>query len=120
MATGARRHGVQEVDKGKREGQLHVAPRGYIALVGQIDYLANYLARRLLPQEPEDRALASILLALQNVIEYELELVIESFVNANPTSKNLSFANQIENGFVSFKTKFTWARARGLVDDHKA
>jgi hypothetical protein len=115
----ARRHGIHEVEKGKFEGQLHVATAKYNALRAEISYLENYLSRRLLPQDPEDRLLANIVLDLQNVIEYELTLVVELFTKKNPTKKNLQFSQAIKTGFVSFKTKFTWARARRLVSDHE-
>jgi len=113
----ARRFGAREVDKGENKGSLHVAPPGYVALLGEINYLENYLNRRLMPQEPEDASMARLLLALQNILEYEIELAIASFVKKNPTKKNLSFATEIQTGFVSFKTKFTWARARKIVTD---
>jgi hypothetical protein len=54
-------------------------------------------------------------LILQNLIEYELERVIVGFVQKNPTQQHLNFLNEIETGFVAFKTKFTWAYARQLV-----
>jgi hypothetical protein len=103
------------MEKGKMKGSRHVPPKRYVALLGEITYLEEYLAHRLLPQEPEDRKMANLLLILQNLIEYELEQVIEGFVQKNPTTEHLSFLNQIETGFVAFKTKFTWAHARNLV-----
>lgn len=111
----ARRFGVRDVRKGNMKGRQHIATARYKALLGEIIYLEDYLNRRLLPQEPEDRCLANILLALQNTIEREIELVIAHLVSRNATESNLRFLRDIETGFVSFKTKFTWAHARGLI-----
>jgi hypothetical protein len=113
----ARRFGAREVDKGKNKGSLHVAPPAYVAFVGEISYLEKYLNTRLMPQEPEDASMTRLLLALQNILEYEIELAIASFVKVNPAKKNRSFLAEIQTGFVSFKSKFTWARARKLITD---
>ncbi len=51
-----------------------------------------------MPKEPEDACMARLLLALQNTIEYEIELAIASFVKKNPTTKKLSFLNEIQTG----------------------
>jgi hypothetical protein len=110
----ARRFGG-DVEKGKMKGSYRVPPKGYLALLGEINNLEEYLSRRLLPQEPEDRKMANLLLILQNLIEYELERLIEVFVRNSPTTEHLNFVRQIQTGFVAFKTKFAWAYARGLV-----
>jgi hypothetical protein len=108
------------MEKGKMKGSLHAPPKGYVALLGEITYLEEYLSHRLLPQDPEDRKMANLLLILQNLIEYELERVIEGFVQNNPLKQYLNFLNQMQTGFVAFKTKFTWAQARKLItkDEH--
>jgi len=115
----ARRFVPREVDKGKNRGSIHVASTAYVALMGEMNYLESYLNRRLMPQEPEDACMARLLLALQNILENEVELAIASFVKKNPTKKNLSFASEIQTGFVSFKTKFTWAHSRKIVTDEQ-
>ena len=61
--------------------------------------------------------MANLLLILQNLIEFELEQVIAGFVNKTPSTQDVSFLNQIETGFVAFKTKFIWAHARNLVTE---
>jgi hypothetical protein len=107
-----RRFGANEVTKGKFTGGLHVATKAY---VGELTYLALYLNHRLMPQDPEEVHATVIMLNLQNILEYELELVIASYVNANKTANNQSFLDKSNAGFVSFKAKFEWALAKNLV-----
>ena len=115
----AKRFGAHEVTSGKRKGSIHVAPRSYTAFYGDLGYLKDYLKRRLLPQEPEDALMASILLDMQNILEYELELVIEHFVAENITRRNQAFLGHIRTGFVSFKNKFEWAYSKNLLTERE-
>ena len=110
-----KRFGAHEVTKGKWKGGLHVATDAYTAFLGQLLYLESYLNSRLLPQDPEEIHVTSIMLNLQNVLEYELELVIANYVATNNSKTNKSFLENIQSGFVSFKTKVEWARARKLI-----
>ena len=111
----ARRFGAREVTKGKWKGSLHVAPSSYTTFLGQLVYLADYFNRRLLPLEPEDVSMARIISNLQNLLEYELELLIEHYVAADKSKKNETFLKRIQSGFVSFKSKFAWAHAKKLI-----
>jgi hypothetical protein len=110
-----RRFGAHEVTKGKWKGGLHVATSAYTAFLGQLVYLETYLNSRLLPQDPEEIHATTIMLNLQNLLEYELELVIADYISANKTEKNKSFLEKINSGFVSFKTKFESALAKKLI-----
>ena len=76
-----KRFGAHEVTKGKWAGSLHVATRAYTTFLGQLDYLNTYLNSRLLPRHPEEVCVATIIVNLQNVLEYELELVIADYVS---------------------------------------
>jgi hypothetical protein len=113
----ARRFGARAVAQGARQGSLHVAPSRYVAFVGELSVLEEYLSNRLLPREPEDRQLANLTLILQNILEHELERSIEIYVRANPTGSHAEFLNKIQTDYVSFKAKFDWARARNLLTD---
>jgi hypothetical protein len=113
----ARRFGARAVAQGARQGSLHVAPSRYVAFVGELSVLEEYLSNRLLPREPEDRKLANLTLILQNILEHELERSIEIYVRANPTGSHAEFLNKIQTDYVSFKAKFDWARARNLLTD---
>ena len=110
-----RRFGAHEVTEGKWKGGLHVAPSAYTAFMGQLWYLEMYLTSRLLPQDPEEVFVTTIILNLQNVVEYELELVITVYVTTNKSKKNKSFLKNIQSGFVSFKKKFEWALTKQLI-----
>jgi len=74
-----------------------------------------YLNTRLLPQEPEEVSIARILLSLQNILELELEKAIRQFTKRNASDQNNAFLKKMENGFVSFKTKFEWAHSKRLL-----
>jgi hypothetical protein len=116
----ARRFGITEVASGLRNGDPHVATKRYREFVGELTYLQEYLAHRLLLLRPEERAIANVTLMLQNFVEHELELVIAIHVRANPTMRHREFLTKIETDFVSFKAKYDWARARNLLSDHEA
>ncbi|HEX7518426.1 MAG TPA: hypothetical protein VF345_14195 [Chthoniobacterales bacterium] len=118
--TAAKRFGVHEVKAGKHKGGLHVATKRYADFRGELTYLEDYLNRRLLPKEPEDVQIAGIMLNLQSIIEHELELLIKDYVSKNPSPKNQAFLGNMRDGFVAFKNKFTWARAKILLSkkDH--
>ena len=114
-----RKFGAHEVTKGKWKGGLHVATKAYTIFRGELIYLADYLNSRLLPQDPEEVLATAIMLNLQNILEYELELVIANYVIANKTAKNQSFLEKINSGFVTFKTKFEWALAKKLISKNE-
>lgn len=111
----ARRFGAHEVTAGKRRGSIQVAPSSYMSFIGELSHLEMYLNTRLLPQEPEEAYMARILLNLQNILEYELELVIAQFVAENSSRRNQDFLDSILTGFVSFKKKFGWAHSKRLL-----
>lgn len=114
-----KRFGFHEVKKGKFKGSLHVAPKCYKDFFSELNYLHDYLQRRVLPSEPEEILVRGILLDLQNIIEHEIEKLIEYYVQGNPTTRNQIFEKQIKNGFVSFKNKFEWLRSRNLLTDQE-
>ncbi len=115
----ARRFGAHEVTTGEHKGSIQIPPSSYVSFIGELRYLKEYLNTRLLPQEPEDAQMAQILLNLQNIMEYELELVIEHFVAENSTSQNQNFLKRIRTGFVSFKEKFGWAYSKDLLTERE-
>lgn len=112
-----RRFGAHEVATGRYKGTHHVGTKAHKIFFGEIVYLNDYLNRRLHPKEPEEVLVATIVLNLQSILEYELELVIANFVDANKTTENQAFLEEIFNGFKAFKVKFEWAFKRGLITD---
>jgi hypothetical protein len=110
-----KRFGAHVVKKGKFKGCLHVAAESFPKFHGELVYLCDYLNRRVLPKEPEEQEMSQILLALQNVLEYESEKLIRHYVENHQTRCNLEFVEKMEDGFVSFKSKFDWLRRKSLI-----
>jgi hypothetical protein len=80
-----------------------------------LQYLDLYFNNRLLPQEPEEAAMTRIILAVQNILEYETELAIAIVASRSSKPRDRDFQRKIEEGYVSFKSKFEWLRKRGLI-----
>jgi hypothetical protein len=110
-----RRFGVHEVKKGKFKGHLHVSTEAYQLFFGELAYLSDYLKRRLAPLEPEEGYMREILLDLENILEFELEYAIKRHAKIKPSKRTAAFVNNIDEGFVSFKSKFEWARKRSII-----
>jgi hypothetical protein len=114
----SRRFGVHEVKRGPFKGGLHHATKRYHAFKGELTYFLNYLSRRLLPSEPEESTMQGIILILQNLLEHELEALIARVVKSRGDGRDRKFQQRIVEGYVSFKTKYEWLRARGLIDQN--
>lgn len=115
MSSDTRRFGAREVKKGKYKGCLHISTKSYQNFMSELEYLNNYLNRRVLPKEPEEQTMSRILLALQNVLEHESEELIKHYVNNHKTKGNSDFIKKMEDGYVSFKSKFEWLRKKSLI-----
>ena len=48
----------------------------YLQFYFTLDMLNHHFDNWLLPREPEEAAMTRVILALQNILEYEIELVI--------------------------------------------
>jgi hypothetical protein len=69
----------------------------------------------LLPTEPEEVLIQSVLANLQNIIELEVEaLITKTSEQEHPRPRILQ---RMENGFVSVKSKTEWILARGLMSE---
>lgn len=112
-----KRFGAHEVKKGKFKGSLHIATESYQNFFAELTCLHMYLESRLLPAEPEEVLMREILLDLQNILEHESEDLIRCYVRDHPTQRNQRFANQMDDGFASFKSKLEWLRKRSLITD---
>lgn len=110
-----KRFGANVVKKGKFKGCLHIATESFKKFHSELGYLCNYLNRRVLPKDPEEQEMNQILLALQNVLEHESEELIRRYVENHRTKCNLEFVEKMEDGFVSFKSKFDWLRKKSLI-----
>jgi hypothetical protein len=71
----------------------------------------------LLPTEPEEVDIREILLSFQNILEYEADQLIQYYVRKNPSAKNTKFLKNIQQGYVSFKTKCEWLHKRRQITE---
>jgi len=111
-----KRFGFHEVTAGKHKGSLHYAGERYIKFLGELGLLSSYLERRIVPAEPEEVYMRSIILNLQNVLEQESEELIRFFVRGHGSNRMKKIVRAIDEGFVSFGSKSKWLKDNGLID----
>jgi hypothetical protein len=111
-----RRFGAHEVKKGPFEGGIHHATKRYFQFSGELSYFLTYLSHRLSPSEPEEITMQGIILILQNLLEHECERSIAHVVKTGGVERDREFQKRIAEGYVSFRTKYEWLRARELID----
>jgi hypothetical protein len=80
-----------------------------------LDRLNYHFDNGLLPREPEEVAMMRVILALQNILEYETELAIAAVASRSPKGRHDRFLKSIEEGYASFKSKFEWLLNKGLL-----
>lgn len=117
MRANTRRFGQHEVKEGPFRGNLHYAGDKYLRFIGELSYINSYLERRLVPTEPEEAHMRSIILNLQNTIEYESEELIRDYVKKEATERNLKFLKRIDEDFVCARSKNDWLKSKGLIDE---
>jgi hypothetical protein len=117
---GAKRYGAHVVERGKYKGALHAATRASQRFRGELLVVDNYLDTWVLPQEPEEATMMRIILNLQNIMEHEIELAIASTAERSEKEKDKRFQERIEQGFVSFKSKFQGLSKRRLITETEA
>ena len=103
--------------KGEYEGRLHVATESFQRFLGKLSFLGKYLENRLLPTEPEHILMRGIILNFQNLLENESEELINYYVHSHPVAANQRFKDRMDNGFMSFKSKFEWLYSKGLISN---
>lgn len=113
----AKRYGAHVVERGKYRGALHVATRASQRFRGELLVLDHYLDTWVLPQEPEDARMTRIILTLQNILEHEIESAISAFAASRGEHQVKQFQNSIEQGYVSFKSKFEWLFKKVLITE---
>jgi hypothetical protein len=87
----------------------------YLRFHSALDLLNHHFDNWLLPREPEEAAMTRVILALQNILEYETELVIAVVTSRSANPRDRKLQSRIEEDYASFKDKFTWLRAKGLI-----
>ena len=113
----SKRFGMHEIKKGKFKGAFHIATKDYKEFLGEISYLKDYLNRRILPAEPEEVLMTSILINLVNALDNEMVLIIKKHYKNKPSKNGDKLVERINEGFVSFKEKFTWMSKHKLIDN---
>ncbi len=119
MVKKTRRFGAQPVEDGAFEGSLHVATETYRRFFSELVYFHNYLNRRLLPEETEEVIMQGILTNMQNLLEHESEELIRHYAQQQGTVEDQQFQRRMDHGYVSFKSKCDWLRARSLIDQNE-
>jgi hypothetical protein len=101
--------------EGLKNATSHRLTRKYLQFYGALDLLNDHFDNWLLPREREEVAMTRIILALQNILEYETEHVIAVVASRSSNPRDRDFQRKIEEGYVGFKSKFEWLRKRGLI-----
>jgi hypothetical protein len=78
----------------------------YLQFYGALDMLNHHFDNWLLPREPEEVAMTRVILALQNILEYEIELAIAVAASRSSKRRDRNFQRRIEEDYVTFKSKF--------------
>jgi hypothetical protein len=115
MVRKTRRFGARIVEKGKYKGCLHVSTETARKFRSELWFLCEYLNDKILPREPEELSMSQIILAMQNILEYEMEMLIKNYVSKNPSKKDVNFTNKVSEGYISFKAKFEWLKEKKLI-----
>jgi hypothetical protein len=80
-----------------------------------LEMLNDHFDNSLLPREPEEGAMTRVILALQNILEYEIELAIAVAASRSSEPGDRNFQRRIEEDYVTFKSKFEWLWNKGLI-----
>jgi hypothetical protein len=109
-----RRHEGRPIE-GRPNAKTFRIRKPYLQFYGTLESLNHHFDNWLLPREPEEAAMTRVILALQNILEYEAELVIA--VVASRVQAREIVKSRIEEDYASFKEKFTWLRVKGLISE---
>jgi hypothetical protein len=104
---------IEDLPNAKR---LRLTDR-YLQFYGALEMLNHHFDNWLLPREPEETAMTRVILALQDILEYEAELVIAVFASRSSSPRDRKLQSKIEEGYASFKEKFTWLRDSGVISE---
>jgi hypothetical protein len=87
----------------------------YLQFWGALEMLNYHFDNWLLPREPEEGAMTRVILALQNILEYEIELVIAVVASRSSNPRDRKLLSRIEEDYASFKEKFQWLLDKDLI-----
>jgi hypothetical protein len=82
----------------------------YQQFYSTLGMLNHHFDNWLLPREPEEAAMTRVILALQNILEYETELVIAGVASrsSDRRDRDLNLQTRIEKGQATFQEKCKW------------
>jgi hypothetical protein len=111
-----RRDGGRPIEGFPNAKTFHIRFRKpYLQFWGALEMLNYHFDNWLLPREREEVAMTRVILALQNIIEYEIELVIAVVASRSSNPRNRKLQSKIEEDYASFKEKFKWLRDEDLI-----
>jgi hypothetical protein len=87
----------------------------YLKFFIALEMLNHHFDNLLLPHEPEEAAMTRVILALQNILEYEIELVIAVVTSRSSNPRDRKLQSRIEEDYASFKDKFQWLLDKALI-----
>jgi hypothetical protein len=87
----------------------------YLQFHSALDSLNHYFDNWLLPREPEEAEMTRVILALQNILEYETELAIAGIASRSTDLRDRELQSRIEKGQASFQEKFKRLLQKGLI-----
>lgn len=112
-----KRFGFHEVEKGRWKGGLHYGGEKSLRYRSELLFHSTRLEHWILGDVPEYAEMGRILLAVDNVLEYEIEHVITEYVKRNPTVRNRNFVQRFKEGFVTFKAKYNWLLQKRVISE---
>jgi hypothetical protein len=87
----------------------------YVQFYGALEMLNHHFDNYLLPREPEEAAMTRVILALQNILEYETELVIAGVASRSSDPRDRELQSRIEKGQANSQEKFKRLLQKGLI-----
>jgi hypothetical protein len=87
----------------------------YLQFYMALEMLNHHFDNWLLPREPEEAAMTRVILALQNILEYETELVIAGVASRSADPRDRELQSRIGKGRASFQEKFKRLLQKGLI-----
>jgi hypothetical protein len=109
-----RRHEGRSIEGFPNAKRLRLR-KHHLQFSGALDMLNHHFDNWLLPREREEAAMTRVILALQNILEYEIELVIAVVTSRSSNPPDRKLQSRIEEDYVSFKEKFQWLLAKDLI-----
>jgi hypothetical protein len=89
--------------------------RGFPAEIARLALINHHFDNWLLPREPEEAAMTRVILALQNILDYETELVIAGAASRSSERRDRELQSRIEKDQATFQEKCKWLQKKSLI-----